>query len=144
GTPARRGANACAAARGSSASAGASSSSRITTVTSRRACGPSRSTTTRSCSAPCPESTDGGSMIPRENLLREFEIVASEAARRPISQVDTTRPIADLGIDSVAALEVVGLLEERLGIHIPDDQLATMVTVDDLLKCVEQARGASA
>ncbi len=82
-------------------------------------------------------------MNPRETLLREFEICASEAARRSISGVDANKPIADLGIDSVAALEVVGLLEDRLGIHIPDDQLATMVTVDDLLRCVEKARGSS-
>jgi acyl carrier protein len=51
--------------------------------------------------------------------------------------------ISSLGIDSVAMLEVIGYLEDELGIHLGDDQLASVTTVGDLAAAIIAARGSA-
>lgn len=59
--------------------------------------------------------------------------------------VDDLRPeaelVADLGFDSAKALELVVGLEERLKIEVPDEALAGMITVGDVLERVERIVG---
>lgn len=40
--------------------------------------------------------------------------------------------IAELGIDSLALMQIVGDLETELGVMIPDEDLVELVTVGDL------------
>ncbi|MBC7174096.1 MAG: acyl carrier protein, partial [Polyangiaceae bacterium] len=44
----------------------------------------------------------------------------------------------DMGVDSLAMLEVVGEMERELQIQIPDDQLVGIETVQQLLDLVEK------
>jgi acyl carrier protein len=44
--------------------------------------------------------------------------------------------IADLGIDSVAMMEIVGEVEDELDITIPDEKLSQLRTVGDIEKVV--------
>ena len=44
----------------------------------------------------------------------------------------------DLGIDSLDAVELVMVLEEEFSIKIPDEELAKMKTVQDIMDCVEK------
>ena len=44
----------------------------------------------------------------------------------------------DLGIDSLDAVELVMALEEEFSIKIPDEELAKMKTVQDIMDCVEK------
>ena len=46
--------------------------------------------------------------------------------------------IADLGIDSLAMLELVGTMERELRIRVPDEQLVGLETVRQLLELVER------
>ena len=61
----------------------------------------------------------------RTELLDAFNAVAE------------TSTIAELGIDSLGMLEIIGSLERELRIQIPDESLAGIVTVKDLLNAVE-------
>jgi acyl carrier protein len=45
--------------------------------------------------------------------------------------------ITDLGIDSLSMMQIVGEMEQELGIMIPDEDLVELVTVGDLCKKVE-------
>ena len=73
-----------------------------------------------------------------ENRLIElFRDLASEIAEKDLSFVDESSAIAELGIDSLAMLELVGTLERQLRIRVPDDQLVGLTTVGDLLGLVE-------
>jgi len=72
-----------------------------------------------------------------ENRLIElFRDLASEIAEKDLSFVDETSAIAELGIDSLAMLELVGTLERQLRVRVPDDQLVGLTTVGDLLGLV--------
>lgn len=73
----------------------------------------------------------------RIDLLNVFRSTASEVAEREFDAVAETTSIAELGIDSLGMLEIIGSLERELRIQIPDESLAGIVTVKDLLNAVE-------
>ncbi|MDB4988326.1 MAG: hypothetical protein JWN04_3504, partial [Myxococcaceae bacterium] len=53
------------------------------------------------------------------------------------SFVQEDNAIAELGIDSLAMLELVGTMERQLSIRVPDEKLVGLVTVRELLDIVE-------
>ena len=80
----------------------------------------------------------------RAELIERFQQIASEVAEKPIALKSESTPIADLGIDSLGMLEIVGAMERKLKIQIPDESLAGLQTVKDLLEAVEKRISASA
>jgi acyl carrier protein len=76
-------------------------------------------------------------MMSRSELLSVFRTTATEVAERDFSGVAETSTIAELQIDSLGMLEIIGSLERELRIQIPDEALAGIVTVKDLLNAVE-------
>ena len=72
----------------------------------------------------------------RTELLATFRSIASEIAEKDLSSVDESGVIAELGIDSLELLEVIGSLERDLDIRVPDDQLVGIQTVGQLLTLV--------
>lgn len=73
----------------------------------------------------------------RSELLTVFRTTATEVAEKDFHGVVETMSIAELGIDSLGMLEIIGSLERELRIQIPDESLAGVVTVKDLLNAVE-------
>jgi acyl carrier protein len=73
----------------------------------------------------------------RTELLEVFRTTATEVAEKDFRSIAETSTIAELGIDSLGMLEIIGSLERELRIHIPDESLAGIVTVNDLLNAVE-------
>jgi len=73
----------------------------------------------------------------RLELLNVFVETATEVAEKEFQGVAETTKIAELGIDSLGMLEIIGSLERELRIQIPDEMLAGVVTVKDLLNAVE-------
>ncbi|MEM9067666.1 MAG: phosphopantetheine-binding protein [Myxococcota bacterium] len=74
----------------------------------------------------------------RVNLIEMFKRMATEIAEKDFSDVTETSVIADMGVDSLAMLEVVGEMERELEVQIPDDQLVGIETVAQLLDVVER------
>jgi acyl carrier protein len=74
----------------------------------------------------------------RAELLDVFRSTASEVAEKDLNGVSEDGVIADLGIDSLELLEVIGSLEQNLDVRIPDDQLVGIQTVGQLLALVER------
>ncbi len=72
----------------------------------------------------------------RAELLQIFRSTASEIAEKDLQNVEETRVIAELGIDSLELLEVIGSLERDLNIRVPDDQLVGIQTVGQLISLV--------
>ncbi len=79
----------------------------------------------------------------RAELLEVFKRTATEVAEKDFHTVAETMQIAELGIDSLGMLEIIGSLERELKIHIPDESLAGIQTVKDLLEAVESRQSAS-
>ena len=79
-------------------------------------------------------------MPSRTELLDVFRATATEVAERDFHAVAESSKIAELGIDSLGMLEIIGSLERALRIQIPDESLAGVVTVEDLLNAVESRK----
>jgi acyl carrier protein len=72
-----------------------------------------------------------------QRLIDLFRDLASEIAEKDFSFVQEDNAIAELGIDSLAMLELVGTLERQLSVRVPDEKLVGLVTVRQLLDVVE-------
>jgi acyl carrier protein len=83
-------------------------------------------------------------MHQRVQLIRLFRDLASEIAERDLSGLQEDSAITELGIDSLAMLELVGSMERQLRIRVPDEQLVGLVTVRQLLELVERRMTAAA
>jgi acyl carrier protein len=76
-------------------------------------------------------------MKKKPDLLELFKEVALRVDKRALPQVTRASKIAELGIDSLSVMQIVGELETELGIMIPDEDLVEIETVGDLCDKVE-------
>ena len=76
-------------------------------------------------------------MKTEQDLLSLFKQVAAEVDKREFPNVTGQSIISDLGIDSLSMMQIVGEMENELGIMIPDEDLVELVTVGDLCKKIE-------
>jgi len=53
----------------------------------------------------------------------------------------STRLVDDLAVDSLALVEMSFLLDDLLGVKLPDDELRTLVTIGDLLGVLRKHQG---
>ena len=74
----------------------------------------------------------------REALLGLFRDTATEVVERDLRNVVESTRIDELVIDSLGMLEILGSMERRLHIQLPDESLTDLRTVRDLLDVVEQ------
>ncbi|MFO0647635.1 MAG: acyl carrier protein [Polyangiales bacterium] len=74
----------------------------------------------------------------RDELLKQFQRIATEVAEREIALPSPDTRISDLGIDSLGMLEIVGSMEREFKIRIPDDQLVGIQTVGQLVELVQK------
>jgi acyl carrier protein len=74
----------------------------------------------------------------RAELLTRFRQMATEIAEKDFSHVTENQVIAELGIDSLQILELVGTLERDFGVTVPDDELVGIQTVKQLLDLVHK------
>lgn len=84
--------------------------------------------------------TDGSTKTAksREQLLAMFRETASEVVEKDFHSVVESTVIADLGIDSLGMLEIIGSMERQLKIQIPDESLSGIETLRDLLEVVDK------
>lgn len=78
-----------------------------------------------------------------EELLALLSRAALEVAGRRLSGLEMDSRLADSGIDSVGVLEMVGYVEDELGLRFPDDEIARLSTVRDVAALVERTRRAA-
>ena len=74
----------------------------------------------------------------RAQLLEMFQKTATEIVEREFPSISETTVISELGIDSLGMLEIVGSMERQLKIQLPDESLAGIQTVKDLIELVEK------
>ena len=73
-----------------------------------------------------------------QDLIALFKQVAKEVDKRDFPALTGDSVISDLGIDSLSMMQIVGEMELKLDIMIPDEDLVELVTVKDLLEVVER------
>jgi acyl carrier protein len=74
----------------------------------------------------------------REELLATFRETATEVVEKDFHSVLEPTLIAQLAIDSLGMLEIIGSLERRFRIQLPDEALAGVETIRDLLDEVDK------
>jgi acyl carrier protein len=74
----------------------------------------------------------------RDGLLRMFRETATEVVEKDFHHVVEASVISELAIDSLGMLEIIGSLERRLRVQIPDESLTGLHTIRDLLDVVEK------
>ncbi len=55
-----------------------------------------------------------------------------------VDDVDIATDITTLGLDSVMTMEVIGVMEEKLNVRFPDEDLATIKKMSDLAALVRR------
>ena len=78
----------------------------------------------------------------RAELLELFQKTATEIVEKEFKSIEEATVISELGIDSLGMLEIVGSMERQLKIQIPDEALAGIQTVKDLIEVVEKRQSA--
>jgi acyl carrier protein len=68
-----------------------------------------------------------------DERLNLFRKIATEVVEKDFSGIVSTAQISELGIDSLGMLEIIGEMERQLKIQLPDEALANVVTVQNLL-----------
>src|SRR5215470_7234095 len=67
----------------------------------------------------------------------------AEHLKRDVSKVQSTDDLRkDLGLDSLAMIELLFKIEETFDLEIPNDDLSQITTVGDVIHYVEQRLGA--
>lgn len=79
----------------------------------------------------------------RADIVRRLREVAVEIAERELPTMDESRVIAEIGLDSLSTLEMVGMMERELGIFLPTDELADIRTIGDLTDLIENKLAAT-
>nr|WP_295738497.1 acyl carrier protein [uncultured Acidocella sp.] len=83
-------------------------------------------------------------MSDQANEIREIIFDTLRAALpqdRPLS--DSTHIIEDLGLDSVAVMDFVMEIEDKLDISVPLDKIAEVETLGDLIATVQRLKQAA-
>ena len=66
------------------------------------------------------------------DVVKLFKEAALEVDNRKLTDLKTDTVISQLGMDSVAQMELVSWFEERLRVRIPDEELSKIRTISDL------------
>ena len=80
-----------------------------------------------------PESPDG-------EIVQMFAVAISEVTSKRCDAVSSESVIADLGIDSLGLMQVVGILEDQLGVTLADEDIARIRTVGDIERLITAKR----
>lgn len=72
----------------------------------------------------------------RADLLVLFQKTATEVGEKDLPHLGEETAIGELGIDSLGMLEIVGSMERRLKVTLPDEALAGVRTVRQLVDLV--------
>jgi acyl carrier protein len=73
----------------------------------------------------------------RSEIIQAIQQYAHEIAEREYPPFREAQVIAELGLDSLSTLEMVGMLERELRIFLPTDELTDVRTIGQLTDLIE-------
>jgi acyl carrier protein len=72
----------------------------------------------------------------RETVRSELVALLTQHADEGVAIADTSHLVADLGIDSLGVMEIIAEVEDKFGLHIPDEALHELETVGDVSSAI--------
>ncbi|MBB5999977.1 acyl carrier protein [Streptomonospora salina] len=76
------------------------------------------------------------------DISAEVSGVLSEEFDIPVDEVESGSTLEDIGVDSVAAVELGDILQHKFGIRIGEDELTAQSTVEQVVAVVSGKAGA--
>jgi len=76
--------------------------------------------------------------LDRSEIIRAIQQFAHEIAEREFPEFTEGQVIAELGMDSLSTLEMVGMIERELSIYLPTDELGDVHTIGQLTDLVQK------
>ncbi|MBK8010465.1 MAG: acyl carrier protein [Deltaproteobacteria bacterium] len=73
-----------------------------------------------------------------DQIIELFRAAVKEVDGKDLGAITRETEISDLGLDSVMTMEVIGVLEEKLDMRFPDEDLATLKRIGDLTTLVRK------
>lgn len=73
-------------------------------------------------------------------LIKDAILKVDTSKAGKLAAITAATEIRDLGLDSVATMEMVGILEETLGTNFADEEMIKISTFGDLQKLVDSKR----
>ena len=64
------------------------------------------------------------------------ELIADKLCKKPEQVTLTARLVEDLGADSLDVVELIMAFEDEFGVTLPDEDIATMKTVGDIVNYI--------
>jgi 8-amino-7-oxononanoate synthase len=76
--------------------------------------------------------------ITDQRLIIVLKAAVHNVSLKELGDVSPSTRLSELGLDSVAMMEVIGVLEETLSIRIGDEEVASMSNIEDLLNLIQK------
>ncbi len=81
-------------------------------------------------------------MVPESTVATRIRVALAEHLKRDVSKVQPQDDLKkDLGLDSLAMIELLFKIEETFDLEIPNDDLSQITTVGDVIAYVERRLG---
>ena len=79
-------------------------------------------------------------IMPTHSTIEDrIRLALAEYLKRPLEKIDPRQSLRDdLGLDSMATIELLFRIEETFDLQIPDQDLHRLVTVSDVIAYVEE------
>ena len=68
------------------------------------------------------------------------ELIAEKLCKKTEQVTMTARLVEDLGADSLDVVELIMAFEDEFGISLPDEEIATMKTVGDIVNYINKLK----
>jgi len=69
----------------------------------------------------------------------DLQNAIAEFTKRPAPEISDADTLAKLNLDSLALLEIIGMLEDRHEVQVDEDDLVNLKSVGDLLSVLNKA-----
>ena len=69
-----------------------------------------------------------------------IELIADKLCKKKEQVVLTARLVEDLGADSLDVVELIMAFEDEFGVSLPDEEIATMKTVGDIVNYISKLK----
>jgi acyl carrier protein len=77
------------------------------------------------------------------DIIPLFQAAAKEVVGYELEKLTLETELSDLSLDSVAVMEIVGFVEQQLGVRFADEDLSRLTTLKDLAALIDKARAAA-
>ena len=78
-----------------------------------------------------------------ESAKHEILDWLSEAIQVPMDQIDLTKPLTDIGLDSLDAVHMIATIESIIGQELPEDVIQRVSCLNDIFDMMREKMAAA-